>query len=61
MSDKIKGVLVIFGLLLLLGVVGRMDADEAERQAEEYCYNVKSGIWPDYAGTYEQYCRASQK
>ena len=54
---KIQTAGVILALLVLLGVVGRMDADDAQREAENYCEMVKAGFWPDYQGTYRRECR----
>lgn len=42
---------------ILLGIVGSFDAAEESRQAEEYCEMVKSGLWPDYEGTFKDQCR----
>ena len=61
MSDRIKVVVGSLAFVLLLGIVGHFDAEEEERQAEEYCHNVKSGIWPDYEGTYKEFCKSSTK
>lgn len=61
MSDRMKVVVGLLALVLLMGIVGHFDAEEAERQAEEYCHNVKSGIWPDYEGTYKEFCKSSTK
>lgn len=44
-------------VLILFGIVGGMDAEDAEASAEHYCQMVKDGVWPDYQGTYRQECR----
>jgi len=61
MSDRMKVALGLLAFVLLMGIVGHFDAEEEERQAEEYCHNVKSGIWPDYEGTYKEFCKSSTK
>lgn len=54
-------VLVLAALLvILLGIAGRMDADDAELAADLYCANVKSGTWPDFRGTYAKMCKAQR-
>ena len=52
---KIVGLLV--ALLLLLGLAGRMDYEDAEREQSNYCEMVKAGYWPDYQGNYKKECR----
>lgn len=57
--------LVYFALavlvLVLFGIAGKMDADENRRQAEEYCDNVHSGIWPDFEEKYRELCTSEGK
>lgn len=48
-------------VVLALGIVGGMDAEEAERQEVEYCDKVSRGIWPDYDGDYAQRCPRPQR
>lgn len=50
----------LFSLLVLFGIVGRMDADDAESQADYYCQMVYSGHWPDYERTYHENCKNGQ-
>ena len=52
----ISAVAAIVVLLALLGIVGKMDADSAQRDADHYCEMVKAGHWPDYQGTYRREC-----
>lgn len=47
----------IAALVILAGVAGNSDYEEAKREAEAYCANVHSGLWPDYNGTYAEYCK----
>lgn len=56
-SLKIGPWLVALLVVLALGIVGRMDADDAQLEADHYCEMVKAGHWPDYQGTYRTQCR----
>lgn len=44
-------------VLILFGIVGGMDAEDAEASADLYCQMVKDRVWPDYQGIYLQECR----
>lgn len=44
-------------LVLLLGLVGRMDYEDQQADQAHYCEMVKAGYWPDYQGTYRRECR----
>lgn len=37
-----------FTSLMLLGLVGSYDYDEAKASEKLYCENVASGVWPAY-------------
>ena len=45
--------LTLFGIV---SIVGGMDYEDAKTQQALYCDNVKSGVWPDYEGTYVSEC-----
>lgn len=47
----------LFLVLVLLGVVGAMDAEDAEKQEELYCEMVAAGRWPDYQRNAKEICR----
>ena len=53
-----KNVFIGISIGLALGVVGSMDYEDAKAEEALYCSNVKSGIWPDYNGTYADVCEA---
>ena len=61
MSDKIKLSFALLALLLLMGVVGRMDYEDEQAQAALYCDNVRTSVWPDYEGTYKKFCETGEK
>ena len=49
-------VLTALAVVLLLGLSGFADADEADFEIDLYCSNVASGIWPDYTNSYKDEC-----
>lgn len=51
------GWVCLLTMLILLGVAGRMDQDEAEMQAGAYCAMVHDGTWPDWRGDYAARCK----
>ena len=56
MKLKLVTIAAFVAFFAMFGFVGAMDAEDAEQQAALYCDNVKSGIWPDYEGTYVSEC-----
>ena len=56
MKHDITTIVAVLAIVAALGLVGTMDAEDAEAQAALYCDNVKSGLWPDYEGTYVSDC-----
>jgi hypothetical protein len=40
--------LALVGLLVVLGLVGTADLEDAQRQADQYCQFVADGTWPPY-------------
>jgi len=46
-------------ILILLGIAGTLDFEEEEKSLNEYCEMVKRGDWPDYEGTYHDFCERS--
>lgn len=51
---------IIFGLvaiIVLFGVVGRMDLEDEQAAAVAYCENVRDKVWPDYQETYKKECK----
>lgn len=59
MKRNITPIVAVLAIVAALGLVGAMDAEDAEQQAALYCDNVKSGVWPDYEGTYVSQCEAT--
>lgn len=43
-----KNIIIGVGVVILLGLVGQMDMEEAQAQGKNYNDMVCSGAWPDY-------------
>ena len=56
MKRNLTPVFVALTLFAAFGIVGGMDYEDAKTQQALYCDNVKSGVWPDYEGTYVSEC-----
>lgn len=64
LKDSFRTICAILAGFILFGLVGSMDFQEEERQAEQYCGMVKlwkqtngQQGWPDYDGIYDTACR----
>lgn len=53
----LHGMLAGIAISVLFGLVGGMDFEDAQLDAQIYCANVYSGIWPDYENNYEKECK----
>lgn len=42
--------------MMLIGLVSKMDYDDAVLERDAYCENVKAHVWPDYRGIYRTEC-----
>jgi hypothetical protein len=49
----------LFIVLLLIGMMGKMDMDDEIAEQEFYCEQVLAGHWPDYKHTADEVCDAS--
>jgi hypothetical protein len=47
-------------VVVALGVVGRMDFEDAKLLEQRYCDGVEQGLWPDYNENYEEVCRDAE-
>lgn len=45
-------------ILLVMGLVGSMDFDDARHHQSRYCKMVAEGAWPDYDKVYKDECVA---
>lgn len=45
---RIQSIILLIVLLVLFGIAGGMDADEADRQQKQYCEMVK--LWKESGG-----------
>lgn len=57
LKDNFLTICAILAGLILFGLVGAMDAEDAEKQEELYCEMVAAGHWPDYQRNAEEICR----
>ncbi len=56
MKRKLTTIVAVLAVIAAFGFVGNMDYEDEQAQAALYCDNVKSGVWPDYEGTYVSEC-----
>lgn len=47
-------------VVVALGIVGRMDYEDAKMMEKLYCEGVEQGRWPDYNRNYDEVCRAQE-
>lgn len=47
--DPLRVLLLVLALVCL-GIVGHLDAEDAELEADHYCQMVRDGYWPNYQG-----------
>ena len=45
---RINPFFAIAGLILVLGIVGRCDSEQAQAEEDQYCQFVKEGTWPNF-------------
>lgn len=55
--NRTQTLLALVAVLLLLGLTGHMDYEDAKAEEANYCEMVKAGHWPDYRGMYRSECR----
>lgn len=49
----------LFIVLILIGMMGKMDMDDEIAEQEFYCEQVLAGHWPDYKHIADEVCDAS--
>ncbi|WZB35724.1 hypothetical protein FtMidnight_44 [Enterobacteria phage FtMidnight] len=54
---KILACVGFIAALILFGIVGNMDYEDALLEEKRYCENVAEGVWPDYKGIFEAVCK----
>jgi hypothetical protein len=55
-TNPFRTLAILVVIVLLVGIVGKMDHEDAVLEAEAYCANVHAGTWPDYEGIYKEQC-----
>jgi hypothetical protein len=53
---KARQVIGVLFLAACVIVVGMMDKQAIDEQQQQYCNNVRDGVWPDYHGTFKSEC-----
>jgi len=56
MKQDLTSIAAVLAIVAAFGIVGGMDYKDEQAQQALYCDNVKSGVWPDYKGTYVSEC-----
>lgn len=54
--EPFLSMLIILALLLAIGIVGGMDAEDEQKEQEFFCKMVEQGVWPDYNESYQSKC-----
>ncbi len=49
----------LFIVLILIGMMGKMDLDDEIAEQQFYCEQVLAGHWPDYKHIADEVCDAS--
>ena len=56
-ADRRFLAVMVAGLVAAAAVLGCMGPDELELEQQQYCNNVRDGIWPDYErGRFKSEC-----
>ena len=48
---------LVFLLVGLLAIAGKLEQQSTVKDQSQYCQMVKEGNWPDYKATFEKECR----
>ena len=60
MDKNEESTLTVIGAFLVIAIavliIGTMESRDAEMDQQAYCEMVKEGKWPDYEGTYHEFC-----
>jgi len=59
MNRRTKGLIrsaIGIAFVLVVLYLGHLDKQAAEAELQEYCDNVRDGVWPDYADSYAKEC-----
>ena len=52
---------ILVVIVLLVGIVGKMDYEDELLDLDIYCQNVHTGVWPDYEGSYKEQCHEGHR
>lgn len=56
MKNAIATIILAIVTILMFGLAGECDYQDAKREQAEYCRKVKQGLWPDFRETYKKEC-----
>lgn len=60
MDKNEEATLTVIGAFIVIAIavliIGTLDAEDAKTDQQVYCEMVKDGKWPDYEGTYHDFC-----
>jgi len=48
MSERLKIILIVLGFLIVAGIAGNSDYEDAKREEQAYCDSAKAGESPAY-------------
>ena len=51
-----RKLLIGLAILFALTVLALVGIDDTALEQQQYCNNVREGVWPDYAKTYKDEC-----
>jgi hypothetical protein len=64
MNSNDESTLTVIGALMIvviaLLIIGTMEYSDEINEQQTYCDMVKDGKWPDYEGTYHEFCEREE-
>lgn len=60
-KDNFYRICAGLAFVILAGIAGSMDYEDAVMEERAYCKNVHEGIWPDYDEIYAEVCYEGQR
>jgi len=60
-TNPFRTLAILVVIVLLVGIVGKMDYEDELLELDMYCQNVHTGVWSDYEGIYKEQCHEGRK
>ena len=60
-NTPFRALAILVVIVLLVGIVGKMDYEDELLELDMYCQNVHTGVWSDYEGIYKEQCHEGRK